>query len=225
MPQNKHATQRGNVFIIILLAVVLFAALSLTIARSMRSDTTTNMSKRQAELAASDILNYAQKIERAVNRVRRKGVSENDISFDQAHVAGYTHAQPATNKVFNTTGGAVSWQAPPEGVNDGSDWVFTGATCIADIGTGPTGCNSDTNISNEELTASLSSLTDNVCTRINAQLNITGIPADTGGGTSTTKYQGAYADGTEVILAGGPFNAACFSRGGNNYFYYVLLAR
>ncbi|MCB9981246.1 MAG: hypothetical protein H6860_02470 [Rhodospirillales bacterium] len=223
---SARSGEAGNVFVLILLGIVLFVALSLSISRGMRSDTTSNLSKQEAALAASDILAYAQKVERAVNRLRRKGVSENDISFDQAFVAGYNHtpAVADTNKVFNADGGAISWKSPPEGSNDGSEWFFTGETCIADLGTGATGCDTDS-IANEELIAVLPNVVDIVCEEINKRLNISAIPADTGGGASTTKYQGSFSDDTEIILAGGPFNAACFSDGANNHFYSILIAR
>ena len=223
-PAQLSNSESGNVFLIILMGIILFAALSFSISRGMRSDTTSNLSNQEASLAAADILAYAQKTERAVNRLRRKGVSENDISFDQSYVAGYAHGQPDTHKVFTTTSGAASWQSPPEGANDGSDWTFTGETCIADMGTGATGCDSDA-VSNEELIAALDNIDTTVCTEINDRLGITGILADTGGGVDTTKYQGTFADGTEIILTGGPFSAACFSRAGNNYFYFALIER
>ncbi len=226
MPPNNPSNQSGNVFIIILVAVALFAALGFTMSRGMRSDTTSQMSNQRVALSASTILDSAQKVERAVSRLRRKGISENDISFDQAIVAGYTHGapQPDTNKVFNTLGGSISWQTPPENANDGSDWVYTGSTCIEGIGAGATGCDADAT-SNEELIAALPNLLESVCAEINKRLEITGIPADTGGGASTTKYVGTFADETEIILAGGPFNSGCYSRGGNFTFYQVLIER
>ena len=240
MPQNKknkknkknktkHPRQNeaGNVFIIILLGVALFAALSYTMSRGMRGENTRKMSEQQAVLKASTILDSGQKFERAVNRLRRQNISENDISFDQAIVAGYDHTpvQPDGNKVFHPNGGSVSWQSPPEDANDGSDWFFTGETCIADLGSGATGCDTDGSTRNEELVAVLPNIDEAVCTEINDKLGITDIPADTGGGASTTLYQGDFDDGTEIILTGGPFEAACFSRGGNNFFYQVLIAR
>ena len=56
-------------------------------------------------------------------------------------------------------------------------------------------------------------------------MNMGTTPADTGGGASATKFTGTFGDDKEIILAGGPLETACFSRGGNNYFYTVLLAR
>ena len=94
----------------------------------------------------------------------------------------------------------------------------------SDIGTGATGCDTDS-IANEELIIVLPNIVDIVCEEINKRLNISGTPVDTGGGASSTKYQGSFADGTEIILPGGPFNTACFSDGTNNHFYSVLIAR
>lgn len=227
MKSANRKTESGNVFIFILLGVVLFAALSFTVARGMRGDTVSTMSEREAVLAASDILNYAQKLERAVNRIRSRGVSESDISFENTGVAGYTNANCTDNacRIFASSGGAASWKSPPSGANDGSDWVMTGQSCIEDLGTGAAGCGSDGNGSNEELLAILPNVATNLCTAINDRLGISGIPADGGGGVSSTKFTGSFADGTEVSLPGGPHDAACFSFGGNNYFYAVLLAR
>lgn len=225
-PAKTCNPQSGNAFILILLGIVLFVALSLSISRGMRSDTTSNISKQEAALAASDILAYAQKTERAVNRLRRTGVSENDISFNQTFVTGYDHTPVAadTQKIFHPDGGALSWRAPPEGSNDDSPWRYTGETCIAHVGNGVTGCDTDS-IDNEELIAVLPNVVTSVCEEINKRLNITDIPLDTGGGMSTTKYQGTFTDGTEIILSGGPFNTACFTDGTNNHFYSVLIAR
>lgn len=225
MRQSKNRNESGNVFIFILMGIVLFVALTLTLARGMRSETTGAMTAQKAALAAADILDYAQRTERAVDRLRRRGISESDISFEQSSDSGYNaHAQPDSNKVFHPDGGNAAWKSPPANANDGSDWFFTGSTCIADMGTGATGCDADST-SNEELLAVLANVDPTVCEEIDRRLNISSIPVDTGGGASTTKYTGIFADGTEIILPGGPFSSACFSHGGNYHFYSILLAR
>jgi hypothetical protein len=219
--------QSGNVFILILVGIVLFAALSFTISRAMRSETTDKLSGQKAALAATDILNYAQKLEQGINKLRQKNISENDISFESPQDMAYAHTPVVTadKQLFNLSGGAVNWQNPPPNVNDGSAWLFTGETCLADLGTGATGCDTDTDTSNEELIAVLPNLVTSVCTEINNRLNLAATPADTGGGASTAKFTGTFDDDKEIILAGGPLETACFSRGGNNFFYTVLLAR
>lgn len=221
-----RVAERGNVFLIIMIGVVLFAALAFTVSQGLRSDNTTRLSQQEVALAAADILSFAQKIERAVNRLRRKAVSESDISFvHSATGTNYQHGTPQadTNKVFHPAGGSVSWQEPPEGANDGSLWHFTGHTCIAGVGTGVTGCDSDS-AANEELLIVLPNVVDEVCAEINSRLGIGATPTDSGGGHAATRYVGTFADSTEIILTGSP-ETACYNDGSNNHFYYVLLAR
>ncbi len=222
---RRNSGEQGNVFMFILLGVALFGALAFFISRGLRSENTTAMSERQAELLAVDVLDYGQKLARGVNRLRQKGVSENDIDFDNPDVTGYDHtpAQPATHNVFTPSGGGVPWKMPAPKTNDGSAWAFTGASCIADMGTGATGCGSDGD-PNEELIAYLPNISAAVCRSIDQKLGIGAIPSDSGGGASPVKFQGVYTDGTEIIT-GASRDAACFERGGSYFYYVVLIAR
>ncbi len=228
-PSNKAQSQRGNVFLFILLGIILFAGLAFVISRGFRSEGTQKISDRRAELAATDILSYTQRLERAINKIRSKSVSESDISLE--HGGEFINAScddsgdaafPAC-QVFNPGGGSLSPQDPPQDANDGSPWHFTGASCIPDIGTGAAGC--DSSGADEELLAVLPNMDATVCEELNKKLKITGIPADGGGGHAATPFTGTFADGTEIDLPGGPFSAACFSSGGANHFYAVIMAR
>lgn len=232
-PPNKKSrkSESGNVFLFILIGIVMFAALSFTMSRGFRSEGTSKLSKRQAELAASEIMTYIQRIDRGITRIRQKNISENDISleFDGNFVNSACDGAPdpsfPTCQVFNAQGGRVAAQEPPQNANDGTSWHFTGRTCIGDIGTGATGCNSD-GLSNEELILVLRNLDQDVCEAINTKLNITGIPADSGGGFSATAFTGTFSDNTELIIAGGPFKSACYDAGSSTYhFYSVLMER
>jgi hypothetical protein len=216
--------ERGNVFLFILLGVILFAALAFAVSRGFRSDTTTAMSQRKAELLAVDVISFGQRLERTVAKMQRSGISENDISFENSIDAGYAHTPSVNaNNIFHGDGGALSRQGAPSGANDGSAWHFTGHTCIADIGTGATGCASNT-AADEELIAVLPNVNATVCAIIDKKLGISSIPANTGTAYSATKFTGTYADGSEIILDRSR-NAACYSLGGNYYFYHVLIAR
>ncbi len=209
----------------ILLGVVLFGALAFVISRGFRSDTTAAMSDRKAELLAVDVLAYAQRLERAVGKMQQKGVSESDISFDNTVDTGYGHTpdEPVEHDVFNAAGGGVNRQNPPSGANDNSAWHFTGGTCIADIGKGTTGCDTNT-FSDEELIAVLPNVNPAVCEVIDKKLGIGSIPENTGNAYSATKFTGAFADGSEIILDAS-HSAACYSDGTDYHFYYVLIAR
>ncbi len=219
---NNRQSEYGNVFLIILLGVALFGALAFVVARGMRSETATGISRRQAELAAVDILDYAQRLERAVNKLRSNGVSENDIDFTNSIVTGYSHTPTLTTKeaVFDKAGGGASWKSPHPDANDGTQWLFTGSTCVVDIGTGAAGCTGN-GVRDEELLAVLPNLKQPVCEEINKRLGISSMPS--GGGYSMTKFTGTYSDNAAPPTTA--LNAACFTAGGNFNFYYVLLAR
>ena len=221
MRQNNSS---GNAFLFILIGVALFAALSMTLARSMRSDTATTMSGRKVVLAASEILDYAQHLTRGVDTLRRKGVSESDISFDNDFVAGYDQGQLATNDIFSPQGGRVRWSNPPPGANDGSDWVFSGDTCLEGVGTGTVGCESDGVATNEDLVAVLPNMNQAVCEEINMRLGIDTVPALPGGTYSPEKFAGNFVDGT-YLSADSSKGSSCFLKSGDYYFLAVLLAR
>lgn len=221
----KRKGERGNVFLFILLGVVLFAALSYTMARGFRSEGTSKISDRRAELAATEIMDFSQRVSRAVNAMRAKNISENDISLEFA--GNFVNANcndgadpnyPAC-QVFNPSGGRITEQAPPENANDGTSWHFTGSSCVDSAAA----CASDS-VSNEELLLVLPNLESNVCESINKKLGITGIPASAAS-YSATAFTGSFSDNTAIVLAGGPFNSACFSNGGNNHFYAILIER
>lgn len=220
MPQNNTARsrERGNVFIFILLGVVLFAALSYTVARGMRGDTVSSMSERQEDLAITEIVNYAQRMENAISRLRRKGCSENDISFEQASVAGYTNAgSPGDNTchVFHTSGGRMKWTDPPDGFNDGSPWLFTGSVRIYDLGPGM------------ELLMLLPRISQQSCMKINDRLNINNVANDAPEGIvslAENKFQGSFpaVDGignldTEVRDE----QSSCFKERSTDDYWYV----
>lgn len=226
--ENNKApsTERGNVFMIILIAVVLFGALGFTMSRGFRSDTTSTMSARQAELAASDILAYAQKIERAVNRLRRNGCSESELSFENDIASGYDFSTRDECKLFESTGGKLTWTSPAEGVNDGSEWHFSGNIQIESLGT------------TNSLTILLHSIDLEVCKKINKKAGLNEIPQqDTlPSGLESIKFTGSFSippigalGNTSNQYEGQPYG--CFKGYGNAYeagtyhFYYTLLIR
>jgi hypothetical protein len=217
-------TEQGSVFVIILMAVVLFGALAFTVTRTMRTQTTSTLSARQAEIVASDILTYAQRAQRAVDRVRQNSCSESDISFDNTTVSGYDHtvAPPDDCEIFQSSGGGLQWRNPPESANDGSQWFYSDNHVMSGHGDG----------SKSDLILILPNVDMAVCKAINAALDISlsaDPPVSSGAPDLATKAQGNYAAAGAVIGPGTAgftgLQSACFTNGGNNYFYIMLLAR
>lgn len=73
--------QSGNAVVFVLLALVLFGALIFTFTNSGQQSIS-RMSKNEVRIAAQEAIFYAQHLEKAVQRVRSNGCSENQISFN-----------------------------------------------------------------------------------------------------------------------------------------------
>jgi len=232
--------QSGNVFIIILVGIALFAALSMVVSRSMQSSSSTKMSERELDLIASEILDYGQTLARAVDRVRRKGCSENDISFANDIVSGYEHTPVVEDKcrVFHPDGGGASWRSPPSRVSDGSEWSFYANRVGSFNGVENFGT------SNPDLVVLLKNFDRGVCEFINNKVNqsLSDIwesgGAHNGGGVIDTIFVGDYNPvGLGNGINGAPTSVSapetgCFCDGNPTctgtstfYFYHMLLVR
>lgn len=220
------SSERGNAFLFILIGIVLFAGLAYTVSRSMRSETTSNMSNQQISMAVADIMSYGESIARAVSRLRGKGISENDISFEAPGVTANAKCGDDSCKLFHISGGNMDWQDVPSSyhLDTGVDqrWQFSGNHEIPGIGTdGGTAANS-------ELIAFLEGLPREVCAALNEKL--TGDPAipvlsSTIDPAAAEPFNGVY--GTDVIAGISSRNAFCVQNGTNQeyLFYNVLIAR
>ena len=243
MPQNKQdaiTAESGNAFFMILMAIVLFAALAFTFSRGMQQGGE-NISNRQAELAASDIVTYAQKIERGVQSILARGLSESDISFDTGNDPDpYESTKCSDNpsnpdylrceqgKVFAASGAKLAWQAPPAKVNNGENYFF---------GTNQVGPVSEAADPKSRDLVLLLPVKPRICAEINKLTARTDIWTSAGTLNSTVRFTGDYeaAAGTRIDWPDvDPKSrmAGCFCRGSSpcastdpHYFYHVLYAR
>lgn len=236
----KNKNQSGNVFIIIMLGVFLFGALMFFFARGS-SQGTGNLTKQQAKIAAQEILNYARLVEGAVNRVRRNGCSESEISFDNAVVAGYSNPNSPIDEschIFEDGGGKVSYTSPPSNTTS-LNWFFDSGVYVRGIA-------EETALSGADLVILLPDISKTICENINSMLDhgFSSIPIDNGNifENADDKYIGTFINGAEAdSLTGHPSDddctpiqplcmkeTGCFrEETGNEYyiFYHVLLAR
>lgn len=220
MPRNRN-NEQGNVFLIILIAVVLFGALIFTFSKS-GSQGVSSISKQEAKIAAQEILNYTRLVEGAVDRVRRNGCSENEISFQNSTLTGYTNTDaPGDNSchIFNENGGKVTVMPYDPKIHAGSStaWIqFVGNNVVTGVGS----TNADLIMIQE--TPSL------VCNEINSLLNlaITDI-AETLEGSSN--FIGAFANtfdiGDQNTSTNGLDTFCVPLASGNSLFVKTLLAR
>jgi hypothetical protein len=218
----KRAGESGNIMIYILIAVILFAALSYTVAQMMRGGA--DIGQEKSSMAASEILEYAHAVRQAVQNLKISNACEDeDISFENTVVAGYTNGVNTKCQIFHPDGGALNWVTPSESIT-AQPWFFQGVYAIQSVGTG-----------NTDLIMSVSNIPESVCTIINERLDVPNPsgPPENDGFDTTVKFTGTYSppgstagnNGEEGHFSGKM--AACFDGppAGTYHFYQVLIAR
>lgn len=115
---QKTSTESGNVFFLILLGIAIFGALTYAFMPSLRVGQD-GLTKERADLAAVEIVDYAETIKNAVARMIASGkCTENQISFENEVYQDFNGAlaQPLGSqplaidrcKIFHPKGGGLS---------------------------------------------------------------------------------------------------------------------
>jgi hypothetical protein len=192
---SSRESEQGNIFFYILIAIALFAALGYAVSRSGSGK---GLDQERARLVASELMAQANSVRDAVARMRVKGITREQISFQNNIVtAGYTNAACTTDfcRVFLPDGGGMMWPQPPSGASTtGLQWLFSSDLSIANIGR-DTGCAAATPCG--DLAMMLADIDDNVCRHINFITHnyalTAALPARTTGSAIFTKFTGSYA--------------------------------
>lgn len=226
----KYSSSRGSALFIILIAVVLFGALSYAVANMMRSDAGDDLSDEKAKLYANEIMDYARSMREAVQHLRiSNGCSDTDVSFKNDSASGYGSSTNTDCQVFHPDGGGMSWTEPNPAI-DSNGWLINAVHCYNEIGT--TGsCTS----SNADLTLDLLFVPKNVCIALNDFLGVSNPsgnpPTANYGAVSGSKFVGSYS-GSHVTISGqmkdkpsGCYQDSVGTWSGNYFFYQVLIAR
>ncbi len=155
-------TEHGNALFLILIAVVLFAALSYAITQSNRSSG--NVGRETNTISGTTIQQYATGVRTGIQRMMLRGVTDEELLFnDPAHYSGDT-----IHEVFHPDGGGVAHQwADPNIVESGDHWYYY-YQLIQYIGTG-----------SPNLITALPNVKKSICEQINQQIHgTTSIPGD-----------------------------------------------
>ncbi len=122
--------QRGNILFLILLAVVLFAALTYAVTGSQKGQVK-DVSSEKADTLAATILQTGSLTENAINRLKLvNGCADTQISFDSPTVSGYYYAASPADKhcyVYDPAGAGLSFPQPPPELGNVQYW-FNGRT-------------------------------------------------------------------------------------------------
>jgi hypothetical protein len=247
-PCKKPVSQKGSVLFIILIGVMLFAALSYSVAHMMRGGSPTMIGEEKSRLFGDEILNYARALRSAVQNLKiSNSCKDSEISFEHTDLAGYTHSPvvPDTCKIFHSSGGGMVYQAPSAEWLDTvyspapalrGNWYFPANTCVPGTGTAPAGGCDANGDDDEAIIAVLPFLRRQICIQINDLLGVANPggepPAETANAwpAGNTKFAGAFSDGEQIDQPG--VSAGCFRGSGiatppaNTYhFFQVILPR
>lgn len=229
--------ESGNVLFYILIAIILFAALSFTMSQMNRGGGGES-NKELRQLQASEILQYTRALQTAVHNMKIEGIEDGQISFETPSVAGYNYASCGDACKLFLAGGGMAYMTPV--IDDWLDgdqiaspnygqWVFSGDNNVINVGTAA-----------PDLLAILPWIRMDLCMEINNLMSITNPaaqpPKDSGDVDLVTKFQGTYT-ASQSIGGGDPQiegqRVGCF-QGDNNlstpaagtyHFFQVLIAR
>lgn len=153
-------SERGSIFFYLLLGIALFAAVNFTVSRMGKSSGTQTFSDERARMLASEIISQGSVLAEAAAKMKLRGVPAEQYLFN-SNFDAYTNAACTTDKckLFHLSGGGLDYMLPPEGVNSGEKWGFTGDTRV-DVGSVPY-------INNDDLMAVLPNVSQKICTEIN----------------------------------------------------------
>ena len=230
-------SQNGNVLFIILIGIVLFAGLMYAFTESSQNSFS-NLDREQAQIVATDILNYGQKVENGVQRLLARGCSELDISFENSISAtDYTNVNSTPGEydchVFHPEGAGLTYAPPPANSGTGTEWLFNFGNAAWGVGEADGLCSDASCI---DMVILLGGVQENVCRSLNFLSGITetlgeDIPIDNNT-VEETPFNGTFPSGFNQIRdnTDDKFrykSTGCYERGDitGYQFYHVLIAR
>jgi len=234
MNNKELSGEEGNVLFLILIAVALFAALSYAVTQSSRTgggDTGEN-----ALIYSAQVTQYPASVRTSIIRMLVSGnVNASELYFTKPEEFAAGCAANVDRCVFHPSGGSATFSpAPPEVVTGTTPqrWNFNSQNEINLVGTSVGG--DAASATSADIIAFLPNVTEPVCRRINEQLGIgdtipgeTGIvfdePSDMDHNTAGIAAAGAGPTIGDDVAAfdGQPYG--CFSQGGVNVYYHVLI--
>lgn len=224
--------QNGNALWFILIAIALLGLLTMSLSKGSNNNDSGDFERNQ--IVANDILAYAKSMENAVQFLLSRGCSENDISFENTFVSGYTNPNAPTDNschVFHVNGAGMTYNTPDtkwldsshSAKNEFGDWVIPDDVSVIDLGRNPA----------SEIMLVLPYLKKDICLSANTIIGIDNpsgdAPLDNGFVYTDMKYIGTFKTtdsigGETASLIGEP--TACYIDDGGFYtFYHVLHIR
>lgn len=124
---------RGSAFLMVLIGVVVFAALTYAITRG--GESAKNLSDEKTRLLATEMLDLGGRMTETVAQLTLHGVADTELSFENNGRMVNAGCSTSACKIFDSEGGAMDPEPPPPQANNGEEWVYTGDVAVPDIGT------------------------------------------------------------------------------------------
>lgn len=239
MKRSFSSSERGSVMIYIMLAIGLLAALSFFITRGGRTNAGF-LTAEQAKVGAQEIVEYGGTVADAVQKLRLRGCSDEQISFENDVVStGYTNGNAPVDKhchVFDPAGGRIAFQTFNENYHEQYTTNPVTPYLFFTAGSAYVGFGQDCTDDHCRDLAAYTLVTEDICLRINELQGISSIPEDTdqGGGPTFTGIYTGIGTSTLVLdepadnpLAGKSFGCIYETGDGtpNHIYYQILIAR
>lgn len=237
MTKNKHPVA-GNALFMILIAIFLLGAITAMIVRTSGTTEETGSTER-ASIAASEILRQAGAMKQAINTLKLRGCSEDEINFHSDNLVddmwtSYDNPNAPADQscdVFSQKGAGLTYYILPEDYyfSSGGDpyrwFVSTNAHASYNVGGTPT--------TMSDLVWYVPAIRKDICLAINRTLGIppenTGEPSQDFWGPFWEYYHGEFhtPGGNGIADESGDKHfekpSACFLDADNNYTFYMLL--
>lgn len=188
----RRRSEKGNILFLILLAVVLFAALSYAVTQSLRGGGQ-GASNETNLVSSASLTSYPVGVRAAILRMTVGGTDVTTLRFDPPSVfaIGITTSALQALNVFHPSGGGAVFSLIPSNAlvtpSTTASWVFNSLNEINGIGTSSasTGASAPGN----DLIAFADGLTSGLCQKINTELGVSTIPVLTAAQTTTITAQ------------------------------------
>ncbi len=184
--QNRRRSEKGNILFLILLAVVLFAALSYAVTQSLRGGGQ-NASNEKNLVKSATITQYPVGVRAAILRMIVGGTDVVTLNFDPpslfsdsdwndtASAGTAATIKSLSSNVFHPNGGGAVFALIPSDAlatpSSTARWFFNMEFEVPSIGTSVT-----TSLNGNDLIAYAPGLDQNLCTKINSELGVSSVP-------------------------------------------------
>lgn len=99
--------ERGNALVYVLIAIVLFSALSFTLSRQSGTDEASDLDRQKAKFYATQMIGYATQTKSAIDQLLFMGTEVADLDFTLPSDPTFNTA-PHLDKVFHPEGGGLN---------------------------------------------------------------------------------------------------------------------